>query len=145
MDENKSSSPIEAVRKRLSDSWHSVRNQVQSRWEKLSEEDIQQVEGRLEKLAERISERYGVAREEAERQISEWADKELPVLGRVKRQPSLRWALIFLGLTVVMALFAFTDLLVLLTSAAGVLFWVFLVAFLVLIGVNYALRQKGKG
>ncbi|MNZ72744.1 hypothetical protein D3C78_911310 [compost metagenome] len=44
-------------------------------WGKLTEDELLQAEGRQDKLAGLIQERYGIAREEAEKQVKEFIDK----------------------------------------------------------------------
>ncbi len=39
---------------------------------KLTDDDLARVEGNYDQLVGRIQQRYGVAREEAERQVEEW-------------------------------------------------------------------------
>ena len=46
---------------------------VKERWGKLSEDDLTAVEGRRDQLAGRIQERYGIAKEQAEREIDVFA------------------------------------------------------------------------
>jgi uncharacterized protein YjbJ (UPF0337 family) len=44
-------------------------------WGKLTEDELLQAEGRQDKLAGLIQERYAIAREEAEKQVKEFLDK----------------------------------------------------------------------
>ncbi|MNT82692.1 hypothetical protein D3C72_2224580 [compost metagenome] len=44
-------------------------------WGKLTEDELLQAEGRQDKLAGLIQERYAIAREEAEKQVKEFFDK----------------------------------------------------------------------
>lgn len=44
-------------------------------WGKLTEDELLQAEGREDKLAGLIQERYGIAREEAEKQVKDFLDK----------------------------------------------------------------------
>lgn len=44
-------------------------------WGKLTEDDLLQVQGRRDKLAGLVQERYGVARSEADRQVTEFFAK----------------------------------------------------------------------
>jgi uncharacterized protein YjbJ (UPF0337 family) len=44
-------------------------------WGKLTEDELLQVHGRKDKLAGLVQERYGIARSEADRQVSEFFKK----------------------------------------------------------------------
>ncbi|MEM8577973.1 MAG: CsbD family protein [Pseudomonadota bacterium] len=55
--------------------WQQLKGDAQAQWGKLTDDDIQQADGSREALAGKIQERYGVARDEAEKQIDAWADK----------------------------------------------------------------------
>jgi uncharacterized protein YjbJ (UPF0337 family) len=52
--------------------WHQVKGKVKEKWGKLTDDDLRQLEGHGEQLAGRLQERYGLAREEAERQAKEF-------------------------------------------------------------------------
>lgn len=52
--------------------WKQVKGQAQQKWGKLTDDDLDVVDGRRQALAGKIQERYGVAKEEAERQIHEF-------------------------------------------------------------------------
>lgn len=56
----------------LQGNWKQLKGDVKKQWGKLTDDDLAQVEGHYDKLVGRIQERYGVAREEAERQIRDW-------------------------------------------------------------------------
>ncbi|MEM9638801.1 MAG: CsbD family protein [Pseudomonadota bacterium] len=49
--------------------WKQMKGHVQSKWGELTDDEIDQAEGDRERLAGLIQERYGVAKDEAERQI----------------------------------------------------------------------------
>lgn len=52
--------------------WKQFTGNVQTQWGKLTDDDMDVIEGDRERLAGRIQERYGVEKEEAEREIDEW-------------------------------------------------------------------------
>jgi len=52
--------------------WHLIKGKAKERWGKLTDDDLKQLEGRAEQLAGKLQERYGLAREEAERQAGEF-------------------------------------------------------------------------
>jgi len=57
---------------RVEGQWKQFTGNVQAQWGKLTNDDMDVVEGNREKLAGRIQERYGVEKDEAERQIDDW-------------------------------------------------------------------------
>lgn len=52
--------------------WKQLRGQLKSRWGKLTDDDLTTASGSTEYLAGRIQERYGIARDEAEKQIRDF-------------------------------------------------------------------------
>lgn len=53
--------------------WKQFSGKVRSKWGKLTDDDVLQVKGKREILAGRIQQRYGIAKEEAERQVDDFA------------------------------------------------------------------------
>ena len=52
--------------------WNQIKGEAQKRWGKLTQDNIDQVEGSRTKLLGLIQESYGVAKDEAEKQIKDW-------------------------------------------------------------------------
>jgi uncharacterized protein YjbJ (UPF0337 family) len=52
--------------------WKQLRGQAQQKWGNLTNDDLDVVEGRRDELIGKIQERYGVAKEEAEKQVDDW-------------------------------------------------------------------------
>ena len=52
--------------------WKQFKGEAQKQWGKLTNDRLDQISGNREKLAGAIQESYGVARDEAEKQIKEW-------------------------------------------------------------------------
>jgi uncharacterized protein YjbJ (UPF0337 family) len=52
--------------------WERVKGSVQKQWGKLTNDDLDQINGDRKKLTGRIRERYGVEQDEAEKQIKQW-------------------------------------------------------------------------
>ena len=59
----------------LETEWKNVKNQVRSRWAKLSDEDLKNLGAKKEHLVGKIQERYGIMKDDAERQVDEWLAK----------------------------------------------------------------------
>ncbi|HUH82192.1 MAG TPA: CsbD family protein [Solirubrobacteraceae bacterium] len=55
--------------------WEQMKGRVKQQWNKLTDEDLKQLEGHVEQLAGKIQQRYGVAKEEAERQAREFRSR----------------------------------------------------------------------
>jgi uncharacterized protein YjbJ (UPF0337 family) len=53
--------------------WKQMRGSVKEKFGKLTDNDITQINGNREKLVGIIQERYGIAREEAQKRADEWA------------------------------------------------------------------------
>lgn len=52
--------------------WRQFKGEAQKRWGRLTNDQLDQIEGSREKLAGIVQETYGVALEEASKQVSEW-------------------------------------------------------------------------
>jgi uncharacterized protein YjbJ (UPF0337 family) len=55
--------------------WQQVKGKIKQQWGKLTDDDLTMLEGSRDQLAGKIQERYGIAKEEAERQIREFRDR----------------------------------------------------------------------
>jgi uncharacterized protein YjbJ (UPF0337 family) len=60
---------------RAAGAWHQIKGKVKEQWGKLTDDDLTQLDGKSEQLAGKIQERYGVARDEADRQVKEFRSK----------------------------------------------------------------------
>ncbi|MFW6027990.1 MAG: CsbD family protein, partial [bacterium] len=61
---------------RIKGNWREYKGKAQQQWGKLTDDDLDVVDGKREELAGKIQSRYGIAKEEAERQIDEWQSRE---------------------------------------------------------------------
>ena len=57
---------------RIQGNWQQVTGKVKEQWGKLIDDDVDVVAGRRGQLVGKIQERYGVAKDVAERQLSDW-------------------------------------------------------------------------
>jgi uncharacterized protein YjbJ (UPF0337 family) len=55
--------------------WKQAAGKAKEHWAKLTDEDVNLVAGRRGQLVGKIQERYGVAKDEAERQLADWQRK----------------------------------------------------------------------
>ena len=59
---------------RVAGNWKQFSGQVKEKWGKLTDDDLAVVNGKQDQLIGRIQERYGVAKDEAQRQVKTWVD-----------------------------------------------------------------------
>ncbi len=59
---------------RLRTWWPELRGRVQERWSRLNDEWLDEVDGRQDRLAERLREAYGVSEDEARRQVDDFVE-----------------------------------------------------------------------
>ena len=57
---------------RMEGNWKQLKGKVQEKWGKLTNDDLDVIEGKRTELAGRLQQRYGVAKDEAERDIDTW-------------------------------------------------------------------------
>jgi uncharacterized protein YjbJ (UPF0337 family) len=57
---------------RIEGNWRQVSGKAKEQWGKLTSDDFDVVAGRRDQLAGKIQERYGVAKDEAEKQVNDW-------------------------------------------------------------------------
>jgi uncharacterized protein YjbJ (UPF0337 family) len=60
---------------RIEGNWKQVTGKAKVQWGKLTDSDFDIIAGRREQLAGKIQERYGVAKDDADKQVSEWVRK----------------------------------------------------------------------
>lgn len=56
----------------LKGKWTQVKGEIRSRWGKLTDDDMTQVQGDAEKMLGKLQERYGYTREQAERELNDF-------------------------------------------------------------------------
>lgn len=57
---------------KIQGNWNIVKGKVKEQWGKLTDDDIDRVGGQFDQLVGEIQKRYGITREEAEREIRDW-------------------------------------------------------------------------
>jgi len=60
---------------RIEGNWKQFKGDVLKQWGELTDDDLDVVAGEREKLVGRLQDRYGIAKEKAERQIDEWLER----------------------------------------------------------------------
>ena len=56
----------------ISGKWSQVKGDIRQKWGKLTDDDLEVIAGSKDKLVGRIQERYGIQKEEAQRQLDNW-------------------------------------------------------------------------
>jgi uncharacterized protein YjbJ (UPF0337 family) len=56
--------------------WTQMKGEVRKKWGKLTDDDLDVISGERERLVGKIQERYGIKKEEAERQVAGWSVPE---------------------------------------------------------------------
>lgn len=60
---------------RIEGNWKQFTGKVREQWGKLTDDDLTVVAGKRDQLAGKVQERYGLTKEEAERQIDDWTSR----------------------------------------------------------------------
>jgi uncharacterized protein YjbJ (UPF0337 family) len=58
---------------RVEGKWKQASGKVKEKWGKLTDDDLQTIAGKRDQLVGRIQERYGIARDVAEKQVEEFS------------------------------------------------------------------------
>jgi len=56
--------------------WKQLKGSIKAKWGKLTDDDLDFIAGKRQQLVGRLQERYGIAREEAEKQVNDWTPRE---------------------------------------------------------------------
>ncbi len=56
----------------IAGNWKKMSGTVKQKWGQLTDDDLTQIAGKRDQLIGRVQERYGIAKEEAERQVDDW-------------------------------------------------------------------------
>jgi len=52
--------------------WTQLKGKIREQWGELADDDLDEIQGRSEQLIDRLQQRYGIARDEAQRQFDSW-------------------------------------------------------------------------
>ena len=55
--------------------WKQFTGSAKENWGKVTDDDLDQASGKRDQLIGKIQEKYGIARDEAEKQVDEWSAK----------------------------------------------------------------------
>ncbi len=59
-------------REQVEGNWKQMVGQIKQKWGRLTDDDITEANGQTDILAGKLQERYGIAKEEAEKQLNEF-------------------------------------------------------------------------
>ena len=62
---------------RVEGNWKQVKGQVKEKWGKLTDDDLTAINGRRDQLEGKIQERYGIAKDQARKEIDDWMGRNL--------------------------------------------------------------------
>ncbi|MYL23160.1 CsbD family protein [Halomonas alkaliantarctica] len=54
--------------------WAEMKGKARATWGELTDGDLEQIGGKRDELVGKLQQRYGLAKEEAERKVDEWAN-----------------------------------------------------------------------
>ena len=57
---------------RIAGNWKQMTGSAKEQWGKLTDDDLTVIEGKRDQLVGKVQERYGIAKDEADRQVKEW-------------------------------------------------------------------------
>jgi uncharacterized protein YjbJ (UPF0337 family) len=58
--------------------WRQLKGKALEKWGKLTEDDLDRLDGKRERIVGRIQEVYGISKDEAERQVNDWGTRSAP-------------------------------------------------------------------
>jgi uncharacterized protein YjbJ (UPF0337 family) len=57
---------------KIAGNWKQAKGEVKQQWAKLTDDDLTYIEGSRDKMIGKVQERYGIARDEADKKVAEW-------------------------------------------------------------------------
>ena len=64
-----------AMENQIAGQWKQIKGKVKEAWGKLTDDDLDEINGRREQLIGKVQQRYGKARAEADREVSDFYDR----------------------------------------------------------------------
>ncbi|CDO60012.1 Protein yjbJ [Candidatus Phaeomarinobacter ectocarpi] len=56
----------------LKGKWHELKGSAKTKWGKLTDDEVDQVDGNAERLIGLVQQKYGKARDAAEKEVNDW-------------------------------------------------------------------------
>ena len=60
---------------RIEGDWKQMKGSIKEKWGQLTDDEFDQIAGKRDMLVGKIQERYGIERDEAERQVKDWESR----------------------------------------------------------------------
>lgn len=60
---------------RVEGNWKQFKGKVKEQWGNMTDDEIDKIEGRRENLVGLVQERYGIAKDQAERDVDSWSSR----------------------------------------------------------------------
>jgi uncharacterized protein YjbJ (UPF0337 family) len=61
---------------RVQGNWKQVKGKVKEQWGKLTDDDLDVIDGKQEQLEGRLQQRYGYAKDQAQKEVNDWYDRQ---------------------------------------------------------------------
>lgn len=61
---------------RIEGDWKQFKGKVKEKWGKLTDDDLDVIAGKRDQLSGKLQKSYGVSKDEAEKQISDWESQQ---------------------------------------------------------------------
>jgi uncharacterized protein YjbJ (UPF0337 family) len=59
---------------RIEGNWKQVKGNIKEKWGELTDDEFDQIAGKRDRLVGKIQERYGISRDEADKQVRTWEE-----------------------------------------------------------------------
>ena len=56
----------------LESQWHRIKGEIRSKWGKLTDDDLNVIEGSREQLEGKLQQRYGFAKDQIRKDVDDW-------------------------------------------------------------------------
>ena len=60
---------------RIEGNWKEFTGKAKQQWGKLTDDDLAQINGKRDELSGRLQRHYGYAKDRADREVTDWADR----------------------------------------------------------------------
>lgn len=61
---------------RIEGNWKQMKGNVKQQWGKLTDDQLDVIAGKREKLSGKIQESYGISKDEADKQVTAWQERQ---------------------------------------------------------------------
>jgi len=79
IDSNSSDEEIVMNQEQASGNWKIFKGKIKEQWGKLTDDDLKVLEGSRDQLVGSVQKRYGIEKEEAERQVNEFRNRNADI------------------------------------------------------------------